>query len=228
MIQVHWWDPGSKYLVGRSVGTWRVDECTYRPGIFRLHGARGAEHFELTEPIKVPRLRQGRKTWMVDDPLHAWTIADHAHDLRKCRHVLVIGLGLGIISRALTREGVDHMVIERAPEVVRIFGMSKPKRLVIENAWWWLQEHRREAEEFDGVFCDTLVGDCDKLFADAMRQVVELAELLPNATECRILGYPAKLTNDTFAAIRRSRELALCLNLQSSTRSCHAAAERPF
>ena len=114
--------------------------------------------------LPVKSLQVGRKTWMVDDPPHWWAMEEHATIYRG--HVVVAGLGLGLIVHALVAcPGVERItVVETEPDVITLvqphLPLSGKVEIVAGDFWDW--EGRP-----DGVFYDLFVGDGSTLAAEA-------------------------------------------------------------
>lgn len=122
---------------------------------------------------------------MVDDVAHWWSIQEHAALYEG--HVLVAGLGLGLIVYALAANPKvkSITVIEREPDVIELVGHHLPKCKIVCADW----DKYKPRKKFDGVFFDLFVGEGKELFPFAVVRMIELRERFPAAT-CRILGFP--------------------------------------
>ena len=197
-----WSTPASLYPDGK-VGRARLKTAHYTRGHYQCYGIKGFDFFQAVRPLPIKSLQVGRKTWMVDDPPHWWAMEEHATFYRG--HVVVAGLGLGLIVHALAAcPGVERVtVVEVEPDVITLVQPHLPPSAKIEivagDFWDW--EGRP-----DGVFYDLFVGDGSTLAAEALRTMLELRERFPAATTLRIHGFNnAKLWEMTEEIARLGR-----------------------
>ena len=153
---------------------------------YQCYGIKGFDYFQAVRPLPIKSLQVGRKTCMVDDPPHWWAMEEHATFYRG--HVVVAGLGLGLIVHALAAcPGVERVtVVEVEPDVITLVQPHLPPSAKVEivagDFWDW--EGRP-----DGVFYDLFVGDGSTLAAEALRTMLDLRERFPGATTLRIHGF---------------------------------------
>ena len=91
-----WKTPATAYPEAR-VGKAEIKTLRYR-GIYHAYGLQGHRFFRAVN-LPIRSLAIEGETWMVDDPPHWWAMEDHARFYQG--HVLVAGLGLGLIVHTL-------------------------------------------------------------------------------------------------------------------------------
>ena len=176
-----WHTPASDYP-DAVVGKAEIKTAHYR-GFYESYGLRGHPFYKaLKIPIRV--LTIGGEVWMVDDPPHWWAMEDHAQVFHG--HVLVAGLGLGLIVHTLTANpNVERItVVEREQDVIDLISPHIPHdKLTIEHGDFW----EWDGDNVDGVFFDLFVGNGKDLMFDALRTYIHLAERFPRPI--RIHGF---------------------------------------
>jgi hypothetical protein len=88
-----------------------------------INTGRGPVHAVITEPLRIHKLvEEGRGVWMTDMPEELDQIGQLLHDVRPHGHVLVGGLGLGVLAATLaTAPQVSTItVIERSADVIKL------------------------------------------------------------------------------------------------------------
>jgi hypothetical protein len=179
-----WSTPASLYPDGK-VGKARLKTANYTRGQYQCYGIKGFDFFQAVRPLPIKSLQVGDKTWMVDDPPHWWAMEEHATFYRG--HVVVAGLGLGLIVHALAAcPDVERVtVVEVEPDVITLVQPHLPPNAKVEivagDFWDW------EGQP-DGVFYDLFVGDGCALASEAVRTMIELRQRFPGAT-IRIHGF---------------------------------------
>ncbi len=198
MLTLHTWKtPASRYPAG-PIGQARIESVPYDRGRYDLYGIRGHRYYRAARTLSIRQLIVGDKTWMVDDPPHWWAMQEHSTFYSG--HVLVAGLGLGLIVHTLAQNPkVERItVIEREQDVIDLIRPHIPKCEIIHADFW------DSDIDADGIFFDLFVGDGRQLIFDAMRVFLQLSNLYPLV---RIHGFKnehfQKLT-DAVAEARRS------------------------
>lgn len=118
------------------VGDWHLDNFTVSEADSRMTSMRPGEY---VPPGDYTRIKRGQTTVMSDTPMER---GSHMEILRKAKgHVLINGLGLGMIAETVARkDDVESVtVIEIAPEVVHMIAPHlHPKCNVIRaDAFEW-------------------------------------------------------------------------------------------
>ena len=179
-----WSTPASAYPDG-AVGNARLKTIRYARGLYSCYRIKGFDQFQATRPLPIKSLQIDSKTCMVDDPPHWWAMEEHATFYRG--HVVVAGLGLGLIVHALVAcPDVERItVLEVEPDVITLVQPHLPRSAKVEivagDFWTW--DGRP-----DGVFYDLFVGDGHALASEAVRTMIELRDRFPDAT-VRIHGF---------------------------------------
>jgi hypothetical protein len=186
MLVLRDWKTPASFYPEASLGNARIKTLRYR-GIYAAYGLRG-HHYYRAINLPVRTLAIDGKTWMVDDPPHWWAMQNHATFYHG--HVLVAGLGLGLIVHTLhaNPEVEKITVIEREKDVIGLISPLLPRgKVKIEHGDFWDWSGR-----VDGVFFDLFVGGGHALFLEALRTYVQLLEQFPRPI--RIHGF----NNDNF------------------------------
>ena len=140
----------------------------------------------IAKTIKITTLEIDDKVWMVDDPPHYWAMQQHAKQFHG--HVLVAGLGLGLIVHELKKNPkVETItVVEREKEIIDFISpFIDAKNVQIIHADWNEYEHH---EKVDGVLYDLFVGEGKQLIGEALLVRIELYLKFPGA-HCLIHGF---------------------------------------
>ena len=188
-----WKTPATAYPEAR-VGKAEIKTLCYR-GIYHAYGLCG-HRFYQAKNLSIRSLAIEDETWMVDDPPHWWAMEDHARFYQG--HVLVAGLGLGLIVHALTNnDQVERItVVERERDVIDLVRPHLPQeKLVIEHGDFWDWDWDGQV---DGVFFDLFVGDGAALRFEALRTYIHLVQRFPRPI--RIHGF----NNDYLDSLGRS------------------------
>jgi hypothetical protein len=189
-----WRTPASAYP-RRKLGRSAIKTAYYK-GMYPAYGTAPpneapVDFVHVTRRIKVTTLEIDGNVWMVDDCPHSWATLDHARHYYG--HVLVAGLGLGLIVWALQNTvAVDRItVVEVEPDVINLVGplLSTHKRLKIIRADWFRYSPRFKP---DGVFFDLFVGDGHTLLPSAIRAMIELRQRFGGSIPIRIHGFPTE------------------------------------
>jgi hypothetical protein len=179
-----WSTPASVYPDG-MVGNARLKTIRYPRGLYACYGVKGFDQFQAARSLPIKSFQVGGKVCMVDDPPHWWAIEEHATFYHG--HVVVAGLGLGLIVHALAaRPDVERVtVVEVEPDVITLVQPHLPTSAKVEvvsgDFWDW------EGQP-DGVFYDLFVGDGHALASEAVRTMIELRQRFPGVT-VRIHGF---------------------------------------
>jgi hypothetical protein len=177
-----WRTPATDYP-DAELGNVRIETVKYRRGYYRCYGLREHQVYRVAKPITIRGLTIDGKTWMVDDPPHWWAMEEHAQFYRG--HVLVAGLGLGLIVHTLAANpNVSKItVVEREKDVIDLVSPYIPAvEIEYGDFWEW------DGPTPDGVFFDLLVGNGRELVPDALRAYVQMFQWFPGAT-IRIHGF---------------------------------------
>ena len=178
MLELTTWRTPATAYPDRTLGRARIKTTRYR-GTYECYGLRGHRLYQARN-IRVKRLLIDNRGWMVDDPPHWWAMEDHALAYRG--HVLVAGLGLGLIVHTLTANpAVDHItVVEREKDVIDLVGPLVPsEKLCILHGDFW----QYAGPQPDGVLYDLLVGDGVALLPYALRDYVQMVQWFPKALD---------------------------------------------
>lgn len=189
-----WQTPATDYP-NVAVGCARLEFTRYAKGVYDCYGVGGYRFYECLRPIKVKTLKIRRKTWMVDDPAHAISMTEHAACYQG--HVVVAGLGLGLIVHALQdNPRVDRItVVEIEQDVIDLVGpLLKLDRLEIVHG-----DFRDWDGAADGIFYDLFVGNGHELRHDAWMVFLRLCSQFQQAETIRIHGFD----NDALVTARR-------------------------
>ena len=186
-----WKTPATDYPKTR-LGKARIKTFRYQ-GERPAYGLRGHDFYRAVNlPIRALAIKG--KTWMVDDPPHWWAMEEHAQFYQG--HVLVAGLGLGLIVHTLhDNNRVERItVVEKERDVIDLVRPHLPgKKLVIEHGDFWDWDG-----QVDGVFFDLFVGDGHALRFEALSTYVHLVQTYPRPI--RIHGF----NNDRLDTLGRS------------------------
>lgn len=174
-IKTHFWKRGSSY------GSYGTSPPGSDDKISFIH---------VDKRLPITELSIDGKTWMVDDPPHWWFIQKTALDYHG--HVLVAGLGLGLIVHALSQNPkvTKITVVERDPDVIELIRKHVPKCRIVCADWY---KYKTQAK-VDGVFFDLFVGNGHSLIPAAIREMISLRERFPNVVH-RILGFNNETLN---------------------------------
>ena len=160
-------------------------------------GPAGEEYdfFQALAALPITNLKIAGRVVMVDDPPHWWAMMDHAAKYRG--HVLVAGLGLGLIVHALAaNQQVERItVVEREPDVIAAVAPHLPgeKLRIVEGDFF---NYHRDFEP-EGVFFDLFVGNGHELMQNAVSMSFALRRRFPAAEVLRIHGF----NNDALARL---------------------------
>lgn len=177
-----WRTPATDYP-DATIGKARIETVQYRRGHYQCYGLRGHQVYRIAKPIPIRGLTIEGKTWMVDDPPHWWAMEDHARFYHG--HVLVAGLGLGLICHTLAANPkvTRITVVEREKDVIELVAPCLPAVEIEHGDFWdW------NGPQPDGVFLDLFVGNGHELLPDAIRAYVEMFQWFPGAI-IRIHGF---------------------------------------
>ena len=193
-----WHTPATDYEI-QSYGEaqiYRVKYKGYYHGNYVTDPDGGGPYnmYRCPKAIPVTTLDIEGETWMVDDPPHWWRIQQHAATYHG--HVLVAGLGLGLIVWALNMNPqVKRItVVERNLDVINMVGSLVPKQklLIIHHGDFFNLPIFRH-DKYDGVFFDLFVGEGLALFGKALRVMAELRKEYPSADPIHILGFSTEM-----------------------------------
>ncbi len=182
-----WRTPATDYP-DAELGRARIETIRYRRGHYQCYGLHGHRFYRIAKPIAVRGLTINGKTWMVDDPPHWWAMEDHAQFYSG--HVLVAGLGLGLIIHALAANPrvTRITVVEREQDVIDLVAPLVPAVEIVHGDFWeW------DGCMPDGIFFDLFVGNGRELISDALRAYVQMFQWFRGAY-IRIHGF----NNDWF------------------------------
>ncbi len=141
---------------------------------------------------------------------------EHAQFYRG--HVLVAGLGLGLIVHALaTNRSVTRItVVEREQDVIDLVApLVPPVEIVHGDFWEW------DGPTPDGVFFDLFVGNGRELVPDALRAYVQMFQWFSGAT-IRIHGF----NNAWFSRLPLAGRRGRCTHRATDARSRSAGRQR--
>ena len=182
MLQLdRWVTPASNYPICK-LGRARVVKFRYTRGYYNCYHVRGVDYVQVTKAVQVTGLKIRGKVWMVDDFPHWWAMEDHAQAYHG--HVVVAGLGLGLILHALAANPAVTKVtcVEIEPDVVDLIRpLVPPVEIVTGDFWEW------EGQP-DGILFDLFVGDGRALLGEAVWTYLRLRTQFPGAT-VRIHGF---------------------------------------
>ncbi len=210
-----WRTPATDYP-DAELGNVRIETVKYRRGYYRCYGLRDHQVYRVAKPITIRGLTIDGKTWMVDDPPHWWAMEEHAQFYRG--HVLVAGLGLGLIVHALaTNRSVTRItVVEREQDVIDLVApLVPPVEIVHGDFWEW------DGPTPDGVFFDLFVGNGRELVPDALRAYVQMFQWFSGAT-IRIHGF----NNAWFSRLPLAGRRGRCTHRATDARSRSAGRQR--
>lgn len=189
-----WQTPATAYP-NVAVGCARLGFTRYSKGVYDCYGVGGYQYFECLRPIKVKTLKIRRKVTMVDDAPHFLAMREHAACYHG--HVVVAGLGLGLIVHALQdNPRVSRItVVEIEQDVIDMVGpLLKPDKLEIVHG-----DFRDWDSAADGIFYDLFVGNGYELRHDAWMVFLRLCTQFQQADTIRIHGFD----NDALAMARK-------------------------
>lgn len=187
-----WQTPATAYPDARHGAAEIVSE-PIEPGLYLMYGLadeRGDRHFafKATRPLPQKLLKIDGEVWMVDDPPHFYAMRDHAAAMTG--HVLVAGLGLGLIVHALADNPQVRSVtvVERHPDVLALVGplvaRAGVELLQVQADWWDYQP----TGPVDSVFFDLLVGEGRQLIPEALRATIDIRQRFGNVP-ARVHGF---------------------------------------
>lgn len=155
------------------------------------------DYFTVPKKTAITELKIGGKTVMVDDPPHWWTILEHSKAYEG--HVLVAGLGLGLIVHALhsNPKVTKITVVEREPDVIELIRKYIPECNIVCQDWY----DYVPTESVQGVFFDLFVGETAKMSGAAFREMITMRERFPEAQTYRILGFNNEALNSIADAV---------------------------
>lgn len=179
----------------------------YESGLFRAYkiippGESKPVDFYKSTNVRLTNLKINKKVWMVDDPIHWWAIQNYAQTYHG--KVLVAGLGLGLIVHALANNSnvKSITVVEKNQDVIDTIRSLIPDCEIINSDWY---EYQIEPD-VDGVFFDLFVGNAKKLEAHALREMLQLKKILPNAN-INILGFDNFYLHQTCDSILQNEKI---------------------
>lgn len=182
-----------------TVGRARLTRANYR-GTYHFEGVRGFEFYRTKKlPVtglqvreRFPHQRPRWQTWMVDDPLHWYGMAEAVAALPPGR-IVVAGLGLGLMLHHMAADprftAID--VVERCADVVDLVRPTLPPddrvALVVADFYGHLREKRAYADahpahagnSYDGILWDLAVGKPPETIAPIVYAQAMCALLLP-------------------------------------------------
>jgi hypothetical protein len=191
LVLKDWKTPATAYP-SKTIGSASIERIRYW-GIRECYNVRGHD-FYRSQGIWVRSLEIGDKTWMVDDPPHWWAIEDRSQSFEG--HVLVAGLGLGLIVHALSANPAVKKitVVEISKDVIDLISPLCPKCEVVHSDFWdW-------GDEIDGVFFDLFVGDGRELIGKALRTYLLLLEKFGDI-KISMAGFPDSMFDGLRAVI---------------------------
>lgn len=171
----------------------RLVSDTYARGFYRFEGTMGpggrAEFYRVHSgrlPLTLLQRRDGNrwKTWMLDDPLHWFGMAE-AVDALPSGPVLVAGLGLGLFAHHIVnRDDIPSVtVVELDPDVIDLVRPTLPDddRINIVEGNFYTYLRQPGLRPFSGVLWDLAVGDAHDVVADFYIAAGVVARHLPDA-----------------------------------------------
>jgi len=157
--QESWWTPAMRYKL-TSYGEASLGRIEQPPGVYRMEGVDGYGYYYHLKPIKVTCLKIGKKTWMVDDPLH-WIgmqrLAQHTKEKTLC-----VGLGLGLVQHALASMGKVFDTCEMNNDVYMLMVDNLPPthgRMFLHNVFELEEKTKVRYSKYDTIILDIWAGD---------------------------------------------------------------------
>jgi hypothetical protein len=173
------------------VGEARICSHYYGKGLYDAYDTgptpqREYRYCRAKRRLLITNLEIAGETWMVDDPPHWWAMLEHA--TYYSGHVLVAGLGLGLITHApcASPQVTGITVVERSADVIALVQPLIPASVrVFWDDWYlWKPDFRP-----DGVFYDLFAGHGPDLITPAFRTMFEMRERFPQTRTFRIHGF---------------------------------------
>jgi len=169
-----------------AIRDWPLDAGdTYEAyGTHPPNAKRDYAYYRVERNVITTNLTIDGQVWMVDDPPHWWAIQEYAAEFSG--HVLVAGLGLGLIVHALAANPkvTSITVVELCKDVIDLVGPLVPKCEIVHSDWY---EYEPTAK-VDGVFYDLFLGSGKANAMPALREMLELRQRFPGVIH-RILGF---------------------------------------
>jgi hypothetical protein len=135
-----WRTPATDYPLRKNKVA-ELRRSTYKPGVYIMEGVQGYPVFTVQKSIPVTSLFIHGNQWMLDDPLH-WVGMKAIAEASEGK-VLVVGLGLGLVERALLENPrvTSVTVYEREPEVIRLMKPNVPGITIELHDFWQVQDY---------------------------------------------------------------------------------------
>jgi hypothetical protein len=185
-IDVEDWHTPALAMPRRWQGRARIaDDWCYR-GRYEAYGTGppggpGYDFYRLRRKVRITELKVDGRVCMVDDCPHWWAMQAHAREYRG--HVLVAGLGLGLIVHALAAnpEVAGITVVERDKDVIDLVSPHLPEApptSVVHADWYDYRPDRPP----DGVFYDLFAGDGRELVPEAIAEMIAMRRRFGDVT----------------------------------------------
>jgi hypothetical protein len=158
----NWRDIDKANVPEAELNGWKVEKFTVneeQAKMFNLRAAVNARAWEMIKPGEYTKLTYNGTIWMSDTPFEIgtmWTFFAQAQG-----HVLINGLGLGVIAGAVAKkDNVEQVtVIEIEPNVIKLIGPSYDtpefaKMRIIEADAFKHKPELPNGEKLDWVFHD--------------------------------------------------------------------------
>lgn len=179
-LQIRQWETPASYPTSR-VGVARISRRRYARGHYPMEGVGGYTAYQVTKAIFVTNLVIRNRCYMVDDPLHWYSMAAYVARAQP-GHLLCAGLGLGLaVWHALKRLDLTKItVVEIEPDVIGLVSPHLPNdpRLEIVQADFYAY---RPDDPPDTVLWDLAVGNPDATFPQMVRGVGYMELVYPSS-----------------------------------------------
>ena len=179
--QESWWTPAMKYKLD-TYGEASLERIEQAPGLYRMEGVDGYGYYYHLKPIKVTCLKIGKKTWMVDDPLH-WIgmqrLAQHANGKTLC-----VGLGLGLIQHALASMDKAFDTCEMNNDVYTLMVDKLPPshgKMYLQNVFELEEKTKVRYSNYDTIILDIWAGNQKEVkYIDMLTAMFYIQQRAPN------------------------------------------------
>jgi hypothetical protein len=156
-----WETPASQYPRGKWGGI-EIRDTKYPKGVYPFYGINGYEYYRVTKPLKITQLSVNGKHWMVDDPLHWYSMRDYVNNALS-GHLLCAGLGLGLMLHwALKNPKLTRIsVVERSEELIKFIDPLLPPHLIKIDYYvcdWHDFTEKHLLKQPDSILWDCAVG----------------------------------------------------------------------
>jgi hypothetical protein len=179
--QESWWTPAMKYKLD-TYGEASLERIEQAPGLYRMEGVDGYGYYYHLKPIKVTCLKIGKKTWMVDDPLH-WIgmqrLAQHANGKTLC-----VGLGLGLVQHALASMDKAFDTCEMNNDVYTLMVDKLPPshgKMYLQNVFELEEKTKVRYSNYDTIILDIWAGNQKEVkYIDMLTAMFYIQQRAPN------------------------------------------------